>query len=98
MSQKCHQQTHAAATIPRLLVDRDHYGSSHLPDGLREVPLPVHIFDQNNFTDPDDASFPITRRNFVGRIQVDDVLTSRRGVPIEKPIGRRRAEVNSGRR
>jgi hypothetical protein len=50
------------------LVDWDHYGSPHLSDSLREMPLPAHVFDENNFTDPDDASFTITSRNFVGCI------------------------------
>jgi hypothetical protein len=77
----------AAATNPRFLIDGDHYGSPHLPDCFRKMPLPVHVFDQNNFTNGYDASFAVTSRNLVWRIQVDDVLAPRCRVPIEKPIG-----------
>jgi hypothetical protein len=30
--------------------------------------LPVYILDQNDFTDPNDASFSVTGCDFVGRI------------------------------
>ena len=44
-----------------LLIDRDHNGTSHLADGLRHVPLPVHIFDQDDFANADDAGLAIAR-------------------------------------
>src|SRR4029450_14007815 len=94
----CQQETHALQQRPRLLVDRDHNGSSHLSDSLREMSLPVYILDQNDLAGPNDASFSVTGCDFVGRIQVDDVLTSRRGMPIEKPIGGRRPQENSSGR
>ena len=62
------QKTFAQRQLSGSLVDWDHYGSPHLSDSLREMPLSVHVFDENNFTGPDDASFTITSRNFVGRI------------------------------
>ena len=55
----------------------------------------MHVFDQDNFTNAYDASFTITGRNLVWRIQVDDELTSRCRMPIEKPIGWRGSEINS---
>ena len=96
MSELGHEQTHAPQqTNPCLLVDGDHYGSPHLSDSLREMPLPVYVFDQDNFTNAYDTSFTITSRNLVWSIQVDDVLASRCRVPIEKPIGWRGSEINS---
>jgi hypothetical protein len=59
------------------------------------MPPSVHVFDQDNFTNAYDASFTITSRNLVWRIQVDDELTSRCRMPIEKPIGWRGSEINS---
>jgi len=38
------------------------------------MPFPVHVLDRNDFANADDASFAITGGDFVGRIQVDDVL------------------------
>jgi len=78
------------------LIDGDHDGSSHLPNRLREMPLPVHVLDQDDFTDPYDARFTVTGRNLVRRIQVDHVLTPRCGMPVEEPISRRRPEVDAG--
>src|ERR1700730_10930943 len=96
MSQKCQQETHAPQqTNPCFLVDGDHYGSPHLSDSLREMPLPVYVFDQDNFTNAYDTSFTITSRNLVWSIQVDDVLAPRCWVPIEKPIGWRGSKINS---
>ena len=99
MSELGHEQTHAPQqTNPCLLVDGDHYGSPHLSDSLREMPLPVYVFDQDNFTNAYDTSFTITSRNLVWSIQVDDVLASRCRVPIEKPIGGSRPKIDAGGR
>ena len=56
------------AMVVRFLVDGDHYGSPHFPDCSRKMPLPMHVLDQDNFTNTDDASFTITSRNLVWRI------------------------------
>lgn len=59
------------------------------------MPLAVNIFDQNDFTDADDTRLSVTRRDLVGGIQIDNVLSPRSGVPIEEPISGCRPKIDS---
>jgi hypothetical protein len=56
-----------------------------------------HVLDQINFTGADDPGLSIARRNLVRRVQIDDVLSPGRWVPVKKPVRRGGAKNNAGR-
>ena len=57
----------------------------------------VHVLDQIDFTGVDDPGLTIARRNLVRRVQIDDVLSPGRAVPVENPIAGGRAKYDAGR-
>jgi hypothetical protein len=48
--------------------------------------LAMDVLDQENFTHTNYARLAVACGDFVRRVQIDDVLTPRRWMPVEKPI------------
>ena len=55
----------------------------HGPSCLGQVPLAVHVLDQDHLARADDARLAVAGRDLVGAVEVDHVLPPRRGVPVE---------------
>src|SRR5262249_8457987 len=66
-------------------------------DCLGEVALAVRVFDQEHLALADDALLAVARRDLDRAIEVDDVLSARRGVPRIVVGARRLAEDDAGR-
>src|SRR6266436_6352895 len=74
-------------TVADLVVDR-----------LREVPLAGRILDQEHLAGADLADFAVARGDLDAGVEVDDVLATGCGMPVEI-VGRRNlAEDDAGRR
>jgi hypothetical protein len=69
-----------------------------LSQSLREMTFAVNVLDQENLANPDHSRFTIARGDAVRRIQIDDILSAGRWMPIEEPIRRGGAEYDSCRR
>ncbi len=75
------------------LLDRDQDGVTELAvHGLRQEPLAVHVLDQDHLAGADNLRLAVAGRDLVRTIEVDDVLSAGRRMPIEAPCARRVAE------
>jgi hypothetical protein len=57
--------------------------------------LSMHILDEDDFADADDASLAVARSYLIGCIEVDDVLPPSSRMPAKKPIGRGCPKINA---
>jgi hypothetical protein len=55
---------------------------------LRKTTLSMHILDQDDLADADDARLAIAGCYLIGRVEINDVLPPSSGVPAKEPIGR----------
>ena len=68
------------------LFDRYHQRTARHSQCLGPMAFAVHVLDQIDFTGADDPGLTIARRNFVRCVQIDDVLSPGRCVPVKKPV------------
>src|SRR5437773_2059814 len=61
-------------------------------DRLREVALAGRVLDQDHLAGADASRLAVARGDLDARVEVDDVLASRRGVPVEVVVGLHLAE------
>src|SRR5205085_11576531 len=79
------------------LFDRYHQRTARHPQCLGPMAVTVHVLDQIYFTGSDDPGLTIARRNLVRRVQIDNVLSPGRCVPVKKPVRGGGAKNNTGR-
>src|SRR5882762_9845651 len=57
----------------------------------------MQILDQIDLAGPDNSCFAIAGGDLMGGVQIDDVLSPGRAVPVENPIAGCRAKYDAGR-
>src|SRR5216683_4347516 len=78
-----HQRSRWALLGPRLLDGNEDAMTQLAVEGLREMALAPDVFHQDDLAGADAARLPVARGDLHPRVQVDDVLPSRRRVPVE---------------
>ena len=66
-------------------------------DGLGEVALAGGVLDQQHLAGADDAGLAVARLDTHATVEVDDVLSARRGMPFVVVAAGRLAEDDAGR-
>src|SRR4029453_2395308 len=56
-------------------------------DRLGQVPLPPRVLDQQDLPGSDAPRLPVAGRDLHAGVEVDDVLSTRRGVPVQIVVG-----------
>src|SRR5262245_28707113 len=67
-------------------------------DGLGEMALAVRVLDEANLAGADPARLAVARGDLHAGIEIDDVLASRRRMPVEIVVGLDLAKDDAGRR
>src|SRR5262249_5280196 len=65
-------------------------------DGLGEMALARRVLDQQHFARADDARLAVARLDADGAVEIDDVLTARRGMPFVVVRAGRLAKDDAG--
>src|SRR5271169_1901400 len=67
-------------------------------DMLRQMALAGGVLDQDHFAAADYAALTVTGGYFDAGVEIDDVLSARRRVPVDVVFGLRLTEDDTGRR
>src|SRR5215472_8672771 len=67
-------------------------------DVLRQVALAGGVLDQNHFSDTDDPALAVAGGYLHPGVEIDDVLSARRGMPVYIVLGLGLAEDDTGGR
>src|SRR5687767_793307 len=71
---------------------------AQLTEPLRQVALAGRVLDEDHFARADDTALPVARGELHAGVEVHDVLTARRRVPVEIVLGPGLAKNDSGGR
>src|SRR6266542_6725547 len=79
------------AILPSLQRDEDAMAQRPV-DGLGQMPLAPGVLDEDHLPGADAARLAVARGELDARVEIDDVLAPRGGMPVEVVVGRHFAE------